>query len=90
MKRLPGHHETTRQEHQSGLRPGSNGPVRREATAAHSSGHVPPGAPSWVTAELIAETLRVWQPYYRTPLTPEDALEMIIGVGQLFDVLYGK
>ncbi len=33
--------------------------------------------------------MSVWQPYYRTPLTCEDALEMIMNVGRLFDVLYG-
>lgn len=48
---------------------------------------IPPGAPSWVTAELIADTLRVWQRYYDRRLTPDDALEIILNVGQLFDVL---
>ena len=45
---------------------------------------VPPGVPRWVTAELLAETIRVWQPYYSEPLTAEDALAMILSVGQLF------
>ncbi len=48
---------------------------------------VPEGAPRWVTRELIEQTLRVWQPYYENPLIPEDALEMITGVGRLLDAL---
>ncbi len=50
-------------------------------------GTVPPGAPSWVTAELIEQTLRVWQPYYQDPLIPEDAMEMIMAAGRMIDVL---
>lgn len=48
---------------------------------------VPPGAPSWVTAELIANTLEVWQPYYDSPLTPADALAMIQAASGLIEVL---
>jgi len=48
---------------------------------------VPRGAPSWVTPELIAHTLRVWQPYYASPLTPEEALAMIQAAGGLIEVL---
>ena len=51
---------------------------------------VPPGAPSWITAELIRETLHVWQPYYEEPLVAEDALEMLMNVGQLFKTLSSK
>lgn len=47
---------------------------------------VPAGAPRWVTPELLADTLRVWQPYYGN-LTPQDALSIIMNVGNLFDVL---
>ena len=25
---------------------------------------VPPGMQKWITPELLADTLRVWQPYY--------------------------
>lgn len=39
---------------------------------------VPAGAPSWVTVELLNETLRVWQPYYDTPLRVDDALEILL------------
>lgn len=45
---------------------------------------VPAGAPSWVTEELIELTLKTWQPFYANQLIEEDALEMIMGVDQLF------
>jgi hypothetical protein len=48
---------------------------------------VPPGAPAWVTSELIEHTLRVWQPFYRDQLIPEDALEIIRSIGNIVDVL---
>lgn len=35
--------------------------------------------------ELVADTLRVWKPYYGN-LTPEDAVEMMLGIVNLFDV----
>ena len=47
---------------------------------------VPAGAPRWVTPELLADTLRVWQPYYGA-LTPQDGLSIILNVSNLFDVL---
>lgn len=49
---------------------------------------VPPGAPRWVTDELIAHTLRVWQPRYKKELTPQDALEILMNVTELFKVLH--
>jgi hypothetical protein len=48
---------------------------------------VPAGTPAWVTPELIDQTIRVWQPYYREPLKPEDALAMILGVAELHRVI---
>ena len=47
---------------------------------------VPAGAPRWVTPELLADTLRVWEPYYGS-LTPQDGLNIILNVSNLFDVL---
>ena len=47
---------------------------------------VPAGAPRWITPELLADTLRVWQPYYGN-LTSHDALSIITNVGNLFDVV---
>ena len=50
-------------------------------------GNVPVGTPEWITAELIEQTIRVWQPYYREVLTPEEAVTMIQAVGRLYQVL---
>ena len=51
---------------------------------------VPPGAPSWVTSELIAQTIETWQPYYRDCLTEQDALDILMSVGRLFEILLGS
>jgi hypothetical protein len=48
---------------------------------------LPPGSPPWVTQEMIAKTIRVWQPYYKEKLTEYDALEMLLNVGHLFNEL---
>ena len=47
---------------------------------------VPAGSPPWVTPELLADTIRVWQPYYGR-LTSEDALGIILNVSNLFDAI---
>lgn len=51
----------------------------------HDAGQV--RAPGWVTEALIADTIQTWQPYYDTPLTEQDAIEMLVNVGRLFDML---
>jgi hypothetical protein len=48
---------------------------------------LPAGAPQWVTIELIEHTIRVWQPFYRDQSIPADALEIIMSVGQMVEVL---
>ena len=51
------------------------------------TGIVPAGTPEWITAELIEQTLRVWQPHYEAVLTPEEAVTMIQTVGRLYQAL---
>jgi hypothetical protein len=51
---------------------------------------VPPGAPKWITGDEIEDTLRVWQRYYRQLLTADDALEILINVHNLLDLMYPK
>lgn len=45
------------------------------------------GLPSWITAELIAETIEIWQPKYAEPLTEHDAIEILLNVAALMDAL---
>lgn len=58
-----------------------------ERSAAVPKSSLPPGAPAWVTAELLADTIVVWQPYYSEPLTDQTALDLVLGVGRLFAAL---
>lgn len=61
-----------------------NQPERSHQPAAVA---VPPGAPHWVTLELIEQTIQTWQPFYADQLIPEDALEIIMGADRMFDLL---
>ena len=51
---------------------------------------VPAGTPDWITAELIEQTIRVWQPYYEATITPEEAVTMVLDVGRLFEALSSR
>jgi hypothetical protein len=51
---------------------------------------LPPGTPAWITPELVALTMRVWQPYYADAITAEVAITMVQNVGRLFGVLREK
>jgi len=46
----------------------------------------PPGA-AWITDEAIADTRRVWSPYYGRELTDDEAVEILMNVRNLADVL---
>ncbi len=63
---------------------------RKAAQQTSTTVVVPSGAPSWVTPELISHTLRVWQRFSEQPLTPDDALEIINGAGQLIESFGGN
>ena len=58
-----------------------------ERSAAVPKASLPSGAPAWVTAELLADTIVVWQPYYSESLTDQTALDLVLGVGRLFAAL---
>lgn len=47
----------------------------------------PPGAPAWMTNELLTETLAVWQPFYAQTLTEQDAVELLRSASRLLDAL---
>jgi hypothetical protein len=48
---------------------------------------IPPGAPAWITVELIEETIRVWQPYYADTLSVSEALEILKGAERILQML---
>ena len=58
-----------------------------EVTEGARPSIVPAGTPDWITAELIEQTIRVWQPYYPAMLTPEEVVTMILNVGRLYQAL---
>lgn len=65
---------------------------RRSKAMAHKSATkpnvlLPPGTPDWVTAELVEQTLEVWQPRYETPLSAEDAVRILVGASRLIQTL---
>lgn len=53
-------------------------------------GIVPTGTPDWITAELVEKTIQVWQPYYKSPLSTDDAIEIIRNAGLLFDAFSSR
>ena len=67
-------------------RPKATG-IERTAEPLSRLSPLPPGTPEWVTAELVALTLQVWQPRYEMPLTTEDAVRILVGASQLMRTL---
>ncbi len=57
------------------------------APPASAPADLPAGTPDWVTADLLADTIETWQPYYSRPLTNREALEIIQQFDRLLDVL---
>ena len=43
--------------------------------------------PAWITPQLIERTRAIWQPICRRPLTDKEALEIVLNVANLYDVL---
>jgi hypothetical protein len=65
----------------------ANVTIFRTATSSPDSTGVPDGAPAWITVELIQKTIETWQPYYESRLLPEDALEILMGVGRMMEAI---
>ena len=78
-----------RERRKSPARDGKNQPPRTtQATGSCRPGSSSvPGLPQWVTDDWIDETIRVWQPYYKDPLTINDAVEIILSWDRLLKVL---
>lgn len=45
------------------------------------------GRSCWISSDLIADTIATWQPYYAEPLTIDEAIAIIEGVGRLMESL---
>jgi hypothetical protein len=43
--------------------------------------------PRWITEELLAETIRVWQPRYGKPISTDEAMQIVLAVSRLGEVL---
>jgi predicted hotdog family 3-hydroxylacyl-ACP dehydratase len=43
--------------------------------------------PAWISRDLVAETVAVWSPIYGQRLTEREAIEILLDVSRLFDVL---
>ena len=56
----------------------------RTATAAAARNL--PGA-AWITDAAVADTIRVWAPYYGGKLTESEAVEILMNVKNLVDAL---
>jgi hypothetical protein len=54
-----------------------------------AAGSTDPALPAWITPALIASTLTTFQPYYAEVLTDADAVEMLMNVANLYQVLAG-
>ena len=61
--------------------------MRTPTVQSAGEANVPPGAPGWITPELVDDTIQTWGPYYIDPLTADDALEILLSVGNLIDLL---
>jgi len=44
-------------------------------------------APAWMTAEAVRDTLQVFRPLYKERLTVSDAVEILINMHNLYDLL---
>lgn len=44
-----------------------------------------PARSDWITDELIRQTIRVWEKRSSTPLSNDDAVQLIFTMGQLLD-----
>lgn len=64
-------------------------PAKKSITHSASAPafELPPGTPNWISAEMVLETLRVWQPKYQKPLTTEDAISILTNAARLLRAL---
>jgi hypothetical protein len=59
----------------------------QRADAGAPVASLPAATPGWITPDLVAYTIRVWQPRYPSTLSTEDAIDIISGAARLLRVL---
>ena len=66
--------------------PGFPRPPEQGCPASDAVPRRPPGT-AWITDEAIADTRRVWSPYYGRELSDGEAVEILMNVRSLAEVL---
>ena len=73
-----------------GLGEGRVSDVQSQMNQKSSSSNLteaPRGTPDWITPESIRDTLETWQPHYSTPLSINDAIQILTNVRNLLRLL---
>lgn len=65
-----------------------NRPASR-ATAENGAKESESIRPSWITPNLVEDTIKVWQPRYESPLTEDEAVAIILQVVELYVLIAG-
>lgn len=65
---------------------GLTAPVEQGCPSPGPVPNRPPGT-AWITDEAIADTRRVWSPYYGRDLTEDEAIEILMNVKGLAQTL---
>jgi hypothetical protein len=71
-----------RKKHATGLM----SPVEQGCPQPNAVPRRPPGS-AWITDEAIADTRRVWSPYYGREISESEAVEILMNVKELADYL---
>ena len=60
---------------------------QRKAETSIDATSRPLATPEWITSDLIRDTQDVWSPMYGRLVSEEEAVEMLLNVSHLYDVL---
>jgi len=61
--------------------------MRGRAPCADATLTLNASLPTWVTSDLVGETIAVWQGYYRQQLTGREAEQMLMAIARLYEAL---
>ncbi|MCL2645401.1 MAG: hypothetical protein FWD61_00180 [Phycisphaerales bacterium] len=69
----------------TGFQARNDQPCTPDRTTATAARNLPSAA--WITNEAVAETIRVWSPYYDETLADHEAVEILMNLKNLVDTL---